>query len=363
MGRITITQLFAIFLLSTGLSNHVIVIPILLNSSGRDAWISVIIGYILILAFSLLILRITRQLQTVSLFEWITTNYSKVLSMIIAVLIATFLVVTGWISLKETVMWTHQTYLLNTPVFFIAFFILGSSIYISYGKLNIIAICAGVLLPLVVLFGIFVAIGTIPDKDYHLITPVLVENGWLDVLHGSLFAFGSAIEIFLLIMLQHQVTKKLKFRHLIFLVVFLSILTIGPLLGSIAIFGVEEAADIRYPAFFQWRILGIGNYFNHLDFLSIYQWTSGNFIRLAIILYLITQAFSIKKKKTRLMIQLGICVLYILLIIAPISDEQFLMFLSHYYYIYSSIFGVFIILFLALLITMSKNKVSNHAQK
>ncbi|MFL0574900.1 endospore germination permease [Priestia megaterium] len=363
MGRITIPQLFTIFLLSTGLSNHVIVIPILLECAGRDAWISVIIGYFLILVFSLLILYISRRCQSECLFDWITSNYSKVLSVIIAVLFAIFLLVTGWVSLRETVIWTNETYLMNTPVFFIALFIVGASLYISYGKLNIIAICAGVLLPLVVLLGIFVAIGTIPDKDYHLITPVLVENGWLDVFRGSSFAFGSAIELFLIVMLQHQVTKELKFRHLIFLVIFLSMLTIGPLLGSIAIFGAGEAARLRYPAFFQWRILGFGNYFNHLDFLSIYQWMSGNFIRLAIILYLITQAFSIKRKGMRLVIQLSICILYILMIIVPISDKQFLMFLNHYYYLYSSIFGVSIIIFLALLIKTSKKKVSNHAQK
>ncbi len=38
MTKINIIQLFAIFLLSMGLTNHVIVIPFLINAAGRDAW-------------------------------------------------------------------------------------------------------------------------------------------------------------------------------------------------------------------------------------------------------------------------------------------------------------------------------------
>ncbi|MDY7043141.1 endospore germination permease [Virgibacillus sp. M23] len=363
MGNITISQLMAIFLLSTGLSNHVIVIPILINATGRDAWISVLIGYSLLLALSPLFLYVTKQFQDQSLFQWLSSTYSKTLSYGIAILIVIFLLIMGWITLKETVMWTDETYLFFTPILVITLFTLGASLYISYCKLNVIGICAGVLLPLVILFGMFVAIGTIPDKNYRLVAPVLVENGWGDVLHGALFAFGSVIELFLLYLLQHQVTKSIQFKHLVFLILFLSILTTGPLLGTIATFGVEEAAKIRYPAFFQWRIVGIGNYFNHLDFLSIYQWLSGAFIRLTIILYLITQAFNITNKKKRLFIQTFICFIYLLFMLAPISDEAFLKFLSNYYYLGSSIFGVVITCTIALLIKLSKNRMSIHAKK
>jgi len=363
MKKISISQLFAIILLSTGLKNHVIVTPILIDTSGRDAWISVIVGYAFALVFSLLLLYVSRNFQTVSLFEWLSSTYSQQLSKLIAILIVIYLLITGWITLKETVMWTEETFLFNTPTFFIILLLLACSLYISYGRLNVIAICAGVLLPIVILFGIFVALGTIPDKAYKLLTPVLVENGWHEVFHGAFIVFSSMIEIFIIIILQHQVRQSLKFKHLIILITFLSVLTVGPLIGSIAIFGVEEASRIRYPSFFQWRIFGIGSYFNHLDFLSIYQWTSGNFIHLAIVLYLITEVFDIKKKKARIQIQVFICILYLLIILAPISNEDYLYFLSKYYYIISSILGVFIILCIALLIKLSKKRKSPHAEE
>ncbi len=235
-----------------------------------------------------------------------------------------------------------KLFLFNTPVVVVSLFILTASIYISYGKINVIAICAGVVLPLVIILGLFVAIGTTPDKNYTLITPVLVENGWKEVFHGSLFAFGSAIEIILLIFLQHHVDRKLKFLHILLLITFFIHSNCRTTTWQYLNFWSRGSREIEISClFFQWRILGIGNYFNHLDFFSIYQWLSGTFIHISMILYMITQPFKIKKKKQRFYIQAFICVIYLIVITLPISNEEFFIFLSRFYYIGSIFFWCF----------------------
>lgn len=356
MAKITIPQLFTIFLLSTGLNNHVIITPLLLDASGRDAWISIIIGYLATLLISLPIFYISSHFLSESIISWLSTTYSRFVGRMTAIFFSIHLMVAGWISLRETTYWVNETFLFNTPIVIIAICLLSASLYISYGKLNTIAFCAGVLLPLVILFGVFVAIGTIPDKNYQLVTPILVENSWSDVWYGALYVLGSNIEILFIILIQHQISKKVLRRHYILLITFLIILTMGPLLGTIAIFGIEEAKELSYPSFFQWRILGIGTYFNHLDFLSIYQWTSGHLIRLAIFLYLITHVLEIKKKRLRLYIQVFICMIYLTFTISSISDEGFVTFLSNYYYAFSCIVGVTMIIFLTLLVRISKRR-------
>ncbi|OZU87646.1 hypothetical protein CIL03_16295 [Virgibacillus indicus] len=353
-NQISIPQFFFIFLLSTGLSNHVLIVPLIIDAAGRDSWISVIVGYLISIPFLLLLLAVTKQLKNTSVFEWLETNYSNTLRKIIALLLFIFLIITGFITVTETVSWTNDTYLPHTPMLVVAFAILAASLYIS-GNIKVIAICAGLILPFVVAFGIFVAVGTIPAKNYSLILPVLVENDWMDVLKGSLFIFGSTTEIFMLILLQHHIIKKVTFRHLFLLSFFLFILTIGPLLGSMAVFGPEEAGELKYPAFLQWRILSIGQYFNHLDFFSIYQWLSGSFIRLALILYLIKETFKFRKP---FIIQVIVCILYLLLLLAPISDEQFFVFLKDYFYLGTSCFAILMIVFMFLLIKKSRNRVS-----
>ncbi|MFC5466201.1 GerAB/ArcD/ProY family transporter [Lederbergia graminis] len=354
-NQISISQFCIIIVLTTGIKNLVQIVPLILASAGRDAWISVIVGYLLILPFLFIWTFANKKLVGISIFDWIEMNYSKVFRQIVVLLFVAFLLVEGFTTVMETTSWTNNTYLIHTPKLVVALAVLGSSLYISYGKLKVVAICGGVLIPFVIVLQIFVAIGTIKDSNYLLLLPILIENRWLDVFQGALFVFASMAEIIiLLMMLQHQIIKKVTFKHLFFLSFVIFIVTIVPVIDTIAIFGAEEALRIKYPVFLIWRILGIGEYFNHLDFLSIYQWLAGTFIRLALILYLITNAFNMKKP---LIIQMLICIFYLFLIIAPISDMQIFSFLQHYYYLSYSIFAVAVTILLFLLIKL-KNRMS-----
>ncbi|WP_284141333.1 endospore germination permease [Virgibacillus sp. LDC-1] len=353
-NKIRIPQFFSIIILSAGLSNHVLVIPLLIDAAGRDAWISVIIGYLLSIPLLGMLVYVTKNLPNESVFQWLEKSYSKGLSKVIAFVVFFYLFISAWSTLMDTVKWTHQTYLPRTPVFVLALLLLGVSLYISTGKLKVIAICAGVLLPVVILLGIFVAFGTTPDKYYFLLRPVLVENTWKDVWIGTIYIFGSLAELFLIIFFQHRIEKKIRFKHAFILGTLLCILTVGPLIGSLVIFGPLEAGKIRYPAFMQWRILHIGVYFNHLDFLSIYQWLAGSFIRLSLFLYLMTDIFLIQKQKKRIVVQALVCFAFILLVFVPISDDMFLSFLKKYFYSGGTIIAFVITAFLAILVKKYK---------
>ncbi|WP_369809912.1 hypothetical protein [Gracilibacillus caseinilyticus] len=109
MSKITISQFFAILLLGTGLSNHVIVVPLLLNAAGRDSCL-----------------------------------------------------VSRFVTLKETTMWTDETNLFQTPTILIAALLIGASFYISLDNVKVIAICAPYFyasLELILRFiGLFIAI-------------------------------------------------------------------------------------------------------------------------------------------------------------------------------------------------------------
>ncbi|MET3503947.1 GerAB/ArcD/ProY family transporter [Halalkalibacter oceani] len=357
--KITITQLFSIFLLSTGFSNHVILTPLLIGSAGRDSWLSVIAGYLFMLLFSILLVYVIQRFQEKSCLEWLSANVGKATSRLIAFFLLVYLFVTGWTSIEETINWTSETYLFNTPALVLAIGFLLPSFFIAYNHLNVLAICAGMILPFVILLGVFVSIGTMTDKNYDLITPILVENNWQDVFHGAVYVIGSGVEIFLFIFLQHEIRRKIKFLHLVLMNTFLAGLTAGPLIGSIAIFGVHEAKNIRYPSFFQWRLLRIGDYFNHVDFLAIYQWSAGNLLRVALVLYLITQLLSIKEKKKRILVQLCICLMFIILILLPISNETFLSFL-HLYYFIGAAFGCLLTGCIALFIKFSRKRMKEN---
>lgn len=109
-------------------------------------------------------------------------------------------------------------------------------------------------------------------------------------------------------------------------------LTLGPLLGSIAIFGPEEASNQRYPAYEEWRLLKIGKYIEHVDFFSIYQWLSGGFIRISFGLYIIGQLFSFKTRKRNVLIGISSLITFVAVLL-PISDIEFVRFYKMFIFI------------------------------
>ena len=77
-------------------------------------------------------------------------------------------------------------------------------------------------------------------------------------------------------------------------------LTIGPLMGALTEFGPIEAATQRYPAFEEWRLAKIGRYFEHVDFLSIYQWLTGAFVRIGFLLFVTIELLGLAQQKKRI---------------------------------------------------------------
>jgi spore germination protein KB len=101
-------------------------------------------------------------------------------------------------------------------------------------------------------------------------------------------------------------------------------------MAAIAEFGPYEASKLRYPAFEQWKLLTISKEITRMDFLSIYQWISGAFIRISLLIYI--GSHLIKVSKYRIWI---IGLLYILAIgytLAPISNLVIFRYLYHYFF-------------------------------
>ena len=142
----------------------------------------------------------------------------------------------------------------------------------------------------------FSAFDNIPVKDYELLRPFF-EHGVSPVIFGAIFPASGFVELFLLIFLHHRLKGPLKFKHFAIMLVLLVGLTLGPLIGAITEFGPTEAAKQRYPAYEEWGLATIGRFIEHLDFFSFYQWLTGAFIRISIILYIVVQLLQLTGKK------------------------------------------------------------------
>ncbi|TCS93613.1 GerAB/ArcD/ProY family transporter [Hazenella coriacea] len=301
-----------------GLMNHVIIIPLLLETTKRDSWLSVLIAGVLLLLWIPILYITNKKMKGQKLLPWLKKHYGGFVAYPLIAVIIVFVFSIAVITLKETLTFL-SFYLPETPMLVLGFFLLLICFINAHGGIHSIAYTLGILLPFVFVLGFFVAFANFPHKDYSFLKPIL-ENGWDLTFNGLIYPAAGFIELILFLMIQHHIRTPVKFFPLFFIGLGIVGLTVGPTIGAIIEFGPFVAAKQRFPAFEEWRLVIIGRYIEHLDFLSVYQWLVGAFGRISLALFVIPDLFQIQRVKIR---DRWIMVLAILTLIAstlPISD-------------------------------------------
>lgn len=98
-------------------------------------------------------------------------------------------------------------------------------------------------------------------------------------------------------------------------------------------FGPAEAATQRYPAYEEWRLATIGRFIEHLDFLSIYQWLTGAFVRIGFILFIVIELLGLAKQKKKVMETIAPAFIFCTLPLFLINDNIFIELKGKYFLI------------------------------
>ena len=357
---------YSMLILAIGLMNHVLVLPPLLQVTERDAWVSVLLVLAPYMIWLTILFYIMKRIGQQPILAWLKQHYGSFVCTAFRGFFFVYLFVFGALTLKETIMWTHVSYLPRTPSTVLAISLVLLCGFAAWSGMRALAISSGALLPFVIIFGDFVMTANLPAKDYSMLLPVF-EHGVGRVINGMVYIGGGVAEMLVILLFQHQF-KKIRLWTLLLLGLFLLVLIFGPVTGAITEFGPYEAANIRYPAYEEWRLVRIGEYLQHLDFLSIYQWLTGSYARISLSLYLMLNLlFPEEKPLPRNLSLIGIGIVFIVLCsILPISDMQFLDFMRYIYLPGSLICSTAALLILFALVILGKRvkKVkSNETQK
>lgn len=318
-GKISTVQLSLIVITAVGLKNHVTILPHLLPSAKRDGWISVLLACGLIMIWCLLLFYIHKATGQTNIFEWVETNIGKASGKILSIATSIFFASLAAVSLKEMIVWTKVSYLPITPPIFEIILFTGLCFFLASTNIQTIVITNTFVLTAVIVFGIFVAIANIQFKDFLLLKPIM-ENGWSPVVSGMIYPLSGLIELIVILFMQQKVHGQLKFKVFALNAIILTWLILGPLIGSITEFGPLEASRQKYPAFEQWGLVTLGRFIEHLDFLSIYQWLTGAFIRVSFFLFLSLEVLSIKKKRSKTILLIAYSILLIVANAYSFSD-------------------------------------------
>lgn len=330
-GKIGTSQAIMMIMLTIGISNHVTVIPLLLSKAGRDAWVSVLFVAVPFFGWVCMLYWINSRLGQEPLQTWLRRTTGPVVSTLLLIPFALGFYMMALVHLIDTQTWTTVNYLPRTPEWFTAFLLMLICFIAASGGIGPLGITSGILLPLVVILGFFVAFGNLPKKEYSYLLPFF-QNGVKPSLEAMVYAGGGFSELAILLFLRHHIRQPLRFSHYVALVLINVILTLGPLTGAIAEFGPIEATRQRFPAFEQWRLLTIGRDIENMEFFAIYQWLSGSFMRISLCLLLITELMQVRTVKQRRILLLTLGASMLAFASMPFADMQFVTFLSSFYY-------------------------------
>ncbi|MEJ8546846.1 endospore germination permease [Brevibacillus borstelensis] len=356
---ISFVQLVFILMLSNGLMNHVIVIPLLLDAARRDAWLSVLGVVPLYLLFIWMIACIYRNTGNGPLLEWLKKQYGTGTAKVLSFLFAIYVFALAVITIKDTVTWVNLTFAPRTPMYIHGLVFALVCLINSLFGIRSIAMVSVLLLPIVVVLGFFVMSTNLQYKDYSYLFPIL-EYGWEPMKRGMVYAGAGFSELILLLLLKQHIGVKVTFWRLAVLGAIMVWLTLGPLTGAITEFGPEEAAKLRYPAFEEWRLVKIGLYIEHVDFFSIYQWFSGAFIRVSLAFYLLVEIFDFPDGRKRVRVLVLACIVAVCMALWPYDDISFYLSLTRFLLPGLLIAALLLSLTLALLALLSRKKEDLH---
>ncbi|MFJ8246163.1 endospore germination permease [Peribacillus asahii] len=319
---ITPFQLILIAITTIGLNNHVFVISPLIKEVGRDAWMTVILTMLLMMLWIPLLIYIHKKTNRQALFEWLKASIGKKATKILSFIFIGYLIVMAGLTLRETIVWINILFLPETPVFLLTFLFIFTCWNLAITNLRTLNILNVFLLFFITVLGFFVAFANIQHKNFMLLLPLL-EHGYEPILNGVIYQVAGIAEVFIFLLLQHKVQKPLKWHHFFITIVILSILTIGPLIGAIIEFGPTEASIQRFPPYEEWGLVSLGSFIEHVDFLSIYQWLAGAFIRLSLLLLLMKEMLPTQTNKIKNKYLFGFSLIIAGMVLAPISDFTF----------------------------------------
>lgn len=353
---ISIFQIILLIITSVGLKNHVFALPPLLQTAKRDSWLSVVLALVITLIWIMLLLAIHRKTNRENLFNWLFTHLNKWVVYIFSLMIIFGLILTGTATLRETVTWINISLLPETPRLVTA--ILLGLVSLSLAKINFKSICIinQFLLFFIIIFGFFVAIVNMQYKDYSLLLPVF-EHGYTPILKGIAFPLSGFSELFLILTIQDKIKEPFRYRQFAITSFILAGLTIGPLIGAITEFSPGEAEKLRFPAYEEWELVSVGHFIEHIFFFVTYQWLTGTFIRLALILFFIKKLLSHSKKYGKPLFYL-IFIIIEALTLYPISDMDYsqLLFYGSIPFIAVFFIGLSILLFFMVISASRKDR-------
>ncbi|KQO00628.1 hypothetical protein ASF12_17875 [Paenibacillus sp. Leaf72] len=103
LHKVSFLQICMILMMTVGLTNHVVVNPLILDASGRDAWISVLLTGVLFLPWCILLVLFMKRSGQQKLHPWLASKTNPVIAWLMIIPLGLQLLFIGGFTLIDTV--------------------------------------------------------------------------------------------------------------------------------------------------------------------------------------------------------------------------------------------------------------------
>lgn len=175
-SKINVVQAMFLFTLAVGITNHVIIVPLILQVSLRDSWISALLAIPPLFVWTIILYFVIKLTKQQSLFDWFKSHYNALVAWLVIMPLVILCVMIMFVTLRDTSEWTKVTYLPKTPYPITVSLYAICGLLAALAGLRTLAIAAGLLLPAVMAFGLFVMSVNFQFKDYSYLFPVFTHG-------------------------------------------------------------------------------------------------------------------------------------------------------------------------------------------
>jgi len=318
-----------------------------------DAYISIIISYIIGFIPILLFIYLFNQEKTIN--ELIIDTFGKILGTIINYLLLIPIAIIGICSVYSISNFMVSQFLSNTPIIIIY---VVPSIVILYGIIKGIEALSRTSLILYVITIILVLIailGLAPQLEFDNFKPML-ENGLTLPIKGSLiFTVSDIIPVFIMLTISKKnIANKEKTTKSIIIFYTLSILMMFfNIFMTIGTLGIHLTTMYQYPEYMVLKQISFFNFLDRIENFVTIQWIFRTFMLVSMVVFYIKN--TIKKNNNSLV--LPALILAIIIALDLIIFKNNTMFTNFVYKIYPYSNLVFFIMILIIsIVVFIKNK-------
>lgn len=314
--------------------HHVILVPLLWDIAGRDAWLSVLIAA----PFGVFIAYLTWKLMNIdperNLLDTSTFLFGYLLGFIVNVVWMVYFILLAVITLIGLMDLLRAGFFNATPMWVISGMMMILVVYSLHKGIKVVAWVAGILVIFILISGHLISSMLIPERDLRHMLPFL-EFGLEPVIWGSLLLAAVWTEMLSMAVLRIKRVETKGMLYVLFFAVFANIIMmLSTAVGTITVFGMEQADNLEHPVYSSVRMVGFA-FIDRFDIYALTLMTLGCFIRGCFYVHATIECLpkKLRAKYPKLSILFGAVLIYTLSLLLFPNKMFFAQLLKYYIFL------------------------------